>query len=230
MVQGQPGPPPLAAKREQFGRLIARGVGSTEACRIVGVHPKTGKRWRLGRVMTSSSGARLQYAAVVDTRKQVISGRFLSEDERVRIADLLGAGFGAGVIAGQLGRSSSTVSRKLRRNRDLRSGQYRPFAAQLLAARRRARPGRGKLLRDPVLREFVAGRLAARWSPEQVSRALRGVFSDDPGRHLAHETIYQAAAGRSWAAGCAGTCRGCCAPGGVIARRTAAPAPAGPAC
>ena len=50
MVQGRPGRPPLAAKREQFGRLIARGVGNAEACRIVGVHPQTGKRWRRGRV------------------------------------------------------------------------------------------------------------------------------------------------------------------------------------
>jgi IS30 family transposase len=43
-----------------------------------------------------------------------------------------------------------------------------------------------------VLREFVADRLAARWSPEQVSHALRGEFPGDRRRHLAHETICQA--------------------------------------
>ena len=59
----------MAAKRERFARLIARGVGSAEACRIVGVHPKTGKRWRLGRAITSSSGARLHYPPVVGARK-----------------------------------------------------------------------------------------------------------------------------------------------------------------
>jgi transposase, IS30 family len=192
MVQGRPGRPPLVAKRAQFGRLIARGVGNAEACRIVGVHPKTGKRWRLGRVMSSSNGARRQYAPVVDTRKQVISGRFLTEDDRVVIADLQGAGFGVRAIAVRLGRSASTVSRELRRNQDPGSGQYRPFRAQRMAAGRRARPGRGKLLRDRELREFVAGRLAARWSPEQVSQALHGAFPGDRGRHLAPETIYQA--------------------------------------
>ena len=192
MAHGRVGRPPLAAKREQFARLIARGVGSAEACRIVGVHPKTGKRWRRGRVVTSASGARLHYAPVAGTRKQVISQRYLSEDDRVVIADLRGAGLGVRAIAARLGRSPSTVSRELRRNRDPGSGQYRPFAAQVMAARRRARAGRGKLLRDPVLREFVAGQLAARWSPEQVSHALRGQFPDDAGRHLAHETIYQA--------------------------------------
>ena len=192
MVEGHRGRPPLAAKREQFGRLIARGIGNAEACRIVGVHPQTGKRWRRGRLMTSSSGARLHYAAVIDTRRQAISQRYLSEDDRVAIADLRGAGSGVRAIAAQLGRSPSTVSRELRRNQDPRSLAYRPFAAQTMAARRRGRPGRGKLLRDQELREYVAGRLEARWSPEQISQALREEFPADAGRHLVHETIYQA--------------------------------------
>jgi transposase, IS30 family len=193
MAQGGPGQPPLAAKRKQFAGLIARGAGNAEACRIVGVRPKTGKRGRRGRSMTSSGGAGLHYAPVVSTRRQVISERYLSEDDRAGIAELRGAGLGVRAIAARLGRSPSTVSRELRRDRDPGSGQYRPFAAQLLAARRRTRPGRGKLMRDPVLREFVAGRLAARRSPEQVSQALRGEFPGDPGRHLAQETTCQAA-------------------------------------
>jgi hypothetical protein len=110
----------------------------------------------------------------------------------VRIADLRRQGLGVRAVAAELDRSPATVSRELRRNRDLGSGQYRPFAAQRLAAARRARPGRGKLVRDPVLRHFVAERLEKRWSPEQISRALRGEFPDEPERHLVHETIYQA--------------------------------------
>jgi IS30 family transposase len=125
-------------------------------------------------------------------RKAGISPRYLSEDDRVRIADLSRAGLGVRAVAGQLGRSPSTVSRELRRNCEPRSGQYRPFAAQRLAAGRRARPGRGKLNSDPVLRQFVAGRLEKRWSPEQICQALRAEFPGDPGRHLVHETIYQA--------------------------------------
>ena len=170
-----------AMKRERFARLIARGVGNAEACRVVGVHPKTGKRWRLGRTITSSGGRRLHYPPVISARKLEISPRFLSEDERVRIADLRRAGMGVRAIAGQLGRSPSTISRELRRNCEPGSGQYRPFAAQRLAARRRARPGRGKLNADPVLRQFVAGRLEKRWSPEQISRALRAEFPGEPG-------------------------------------------------
>ncbi len=190
--RGRPGRAPDSDKRERFARLITRGVGNAEACRVVGVHPKTGKRWRLGRTITSSGGRRLHYPPVISARKSQVSPRFLSEDERVRIADLRRAGLGVRAIAGQLGRSPSTVSRELRRNCEPASGQYRPFAAQRLAAGRRARPGRGKLNADPALREFVAGRLEKRWSPEQISRALRIEFPGDPWRHLVHETIYQA--------------------------------------
>jgi transposase, IS30 family len=195
--RGRPGRPPQSDERARFALLIARGVGNAEACRIVGVCPKTGKRWRLGRTITGSGGRRRHYPPVITARKAEVSPRFLSEDERVGIADLHQAGLGVRAIAGQLGRSPSTVSRELRRNGQPGSGAYRPFAAQRLAAqrlaaRRRARPGRGKLNADPVLRQFVASRLEKRWSPEQISRALRIEFPDDLGRHLVHETIYQA--------------------------------------
>jgi len=110
----------------------------------------------------------------------------------VRIADLRQAGHGVRAIAEQTGRSPSTISRELRRNRDPDSGQYRPFTAHKLAVRRRARPRPGKIAADPVLRQFVAERLEERWSPEQVSQALRREFPDEPARHVVHETIYQA--------------------------------------
>ena len=114
------------------------------------------------------------------------------EDERVRIADLRRAGAGVRAIAEQTGRSPSTISRELRRNRYLGSGQYRPFTAHKLAAQRRARRRAGKIARDEVLRQFVACRLAKRWSPEQISQALRREFPGDTARHVVHETIYQA--------------------------------------
>jgi transposase, IS30 family len=192
MAHGRPGPAPQTAKREQFARLIARGVSNSEACRIVGINRRTGKRWRHGRTITSSSGRRLHYLPVIGARAREISPRYLSEDERVRIADLRRHGLGVRAVAAELGRSPATVSRELRRNLDLGSGQYRPFAAQQLASARRARPGRSKLAGDQVLRGFVAERLEKRWSPEQISRALRSEFPDEPGRHLVHETIYQA--------------------------------------
>jgi len=192
MVHGRPGPAPLAAERELFTRLIARGIKNAEACRIVGVNSRTGKRWRHGRTVTSGSGRRLHYPPVISTPELEISSWYLSEDERVTLADLRRCGHTVRGIATGLGRSPATVSRELRRNLDPDSGGYRPFTAQRLAAGRRARPGRGKLVRDPVLRQFVQQRLGKRWSPEQISAALRGEFPDEPERHLVHESIYQA--------------------------------------
>ena len=144
------------------------------------------------RTITSSSGRRLHYPSVISSRKTEISPRYLSEDERVRIADLHRRDYTVRAIAAELGRGPSTISRELRRNRDPRSGQYRPFTAQRQAADRRPRPGRGKLVNDPVLRAFVAQRLGKRWSPEQICHALRVEFPDDRQRHLVPETVYQA--------------------------------------
>jgi IS30 family transposase len=192
MVHHRPGPAPQTTKREQFARLIGRGVPNAEACRVVGINRRTGTRWWFGRSITSSGGRRLHYPAVINTRKREISPRYLSEEERVRIADLERQGLGVRAIGVELGRDPGTISRELRRNRDPDSGQYRPFTAQRIAAGRRPRPGRGKLVRDPMLRQLVQDRLEKRWSPEQITYALRCEFPDEPERHLVHETIYQA--------------------------------------
>jgi len=191
--RGRPGVAPQTVKREQYAALIARGVTNSEACRIVGINRRTGKRWRHGRTVTSSSGQRLHYAPVVGVaRKREISARFLSEDERIRIADLHRAGEGVRVIAREVGRDPGTVSRELRCHVDPKSSAYRPHTAQQLAEQRRARPKTGKLVADVALREFVEGRLKRRWSPEQIAQALRTEFPDQPHRHLVPETIYQA--------------------------------------
>ena len=192
--RGRPGREPQVDKRERFSRLIGQGFSNSEACRIVGINRKTGKRWRHGRTITTRYGRKLHYPAVVITGavRREISDRYLSEGERVQIADLRRAGAGVRAIAGRLGRSPSTISRELRRNRDPGSGRYRPFTAHTLAVRRRARPRAGKIARDEALRQVVQDRLGKRWSPQQISQALRTEFPGQAARHVVHETIYQA--------------------------------------
>jgi IS30 family transposase len=65
------------------------------------------------------------------------------EHERIHIADRLMEKASIRAIAVELGRSASTVSREVRRNRTVdRRGQthYRPCAAQTRADARRPRP------------------------------------------------------------------------------------------
>lgn len=190
--RGRPGVEPQVEKRREFARLIKAGVSVSEAARQVGVNRKTGVRWRHGRTITTPRSVMHHYPSVLAVSKPDISARYLSEDERIRIASLATSGAGVREIARDVGRSASTVSRELRRNGDADGGGYRPFAAQRLATLRRARPGRGRIVNDEVLRSFVAEKLQKRWSPAQIAHALKEEFGGEPQRHVVPETIYQA--------------------------------------
>ena len=48
-----------AEKQQQYVRLIAQRVNNSEACRLVGINRKTGNRWRYGRSVRNSAGARV---------------------------------------------------------------------------------------------------------------------------------------------------------------------------
>ena len=190
--KGRRGPAPLTAQRQLYARLIAQGMNNSEACRQVGVNRKTGTRWRFGRSIPASSGPALQYPPVINTVPRPLSPRYLSEDERVVIADLRRVGATVREIGDQLGRSPSTVCRELARNRDLDTDKYRPAKAHRLAVQRRARPRSRRVDRDPVLAVFVQDKLEERWSPEQISRELAVVFAGEPARQLVTESIYSA--------------------------------------
>jgi IS30 family transposase len=88
----QPGPgAPLTAEREQYRRLMAQGLNHHQACLQTGVHPTTGSRWSKGRSMVDSTGT-ARFHPPVHTEPKRISARYLSEEERILIGDLLAAG------------------------------------------------------------------------------------------------------------------------------------------
>jgi IS30 family transposase len=120
-----------------------------------------------------------------------ISNRYLSEEERVDIADLRRSGLSVRAIARRLGRAPSTISRELRRNA-VAGRVYRPFDAHRRATVRRARRHRRRIDINGELSGVVAELLLQRWSPQQISRHLRLRFADDPSMWLCHESIYQA--------------------------------------
>lgn len=119
--QLRPGPAGKTAERAHYIRLMKQGFSNSEACRIVGVGRKTGSYWRNGRTVRDPvTGRTWSYPAIAMVREQpaVISARYLSEDERIIIADRHRAGDSLRSIAAGLGRAPSTVSRELRRNRN----------------------------------------------------------------------------------------------------------------
>jgi len=178
----------LLAERQAYLDLVARGVGTAQACRIVGINPRTGHRWRNGR--TSQAGREADRRP--PARPVSLSDRFLSAEERIVIADLRREGRSLRSIAAELGRDVSTISREVRRNAHPDSGHYRPHAAQDRADARRARPKTGKIAACPELHDLVQGMLKDKFSPEQISRRLRRDHPDRPELHVTHETIYQA--------------------------------------
>ncbi len=172
-------------------QLRERGWSVRAAAREVGVSRTTGANWSRG-YKTYRRGVLVGFVPPLERRAvRKISARFLSQDERLEIADLRNAGSGIRQIAMQLGRSPSTVSRELRRNA-VDGKSYRPFEAHKRATVRRVRRRKRRVETNPQLRQLVGELLIQRWSPQQVSRLLRRRFPDDPGMQLCHESIYQA--------------------------------------
>jgi IS30 family transposase len=180
-----------AEKQQRYVQLIAQGVSNSEACRLVGINRKTGNRWRYGRRIRNSAGALVIYAPVKIKEARPRSPRYLSEQERIQIADLLAEETTVSGIAEQLGRAPSTISREIRRNSGP-DGRYKPHHAERAARLRAARPRKRRIAIDTELAEAVQRLLAKRWSPEQVAHELRVLFAGQPSRWLCKETIYQA--------------------------------------
>jgi transposase, IS30 family len=165
------------AREARFWALLGQGMSRPAACDAVGVHPRQGYRW--------FKAARGRNPFEHASR----SGRYLSEEERLRIADLRLTGVGVRQIAAELGRAPSTISREITRNSS-RSGAYRPYAAQQRCRERARRPKPRKLDRVELALQ-VELRLVRNWSPEQIRDDLARTFHDRPEMHVSHETIYQ---------------------------------------
>ena len=129
-----PGTSPQTVKRTLYIRLMKQGESNAATCRKVGINRKTGHRWLHGRTDTSADGRVKTYPSIMLPRR-AISDRFLSESERVAIADSLVARRSIRSIAAEIGPSPSTVSREIRRNRHPVTHRYVPYAAQRRAAK-----------------------------------------------------------------------------------------------
>lgn len=120
-----------------------------------------------------------------------MAGPRLSRDEREFIEEAHKSGVSMRAIADHLGRSASTISRELRRNRPGRWAYYAPVAHGI-ACRRARRPKAFKLERHPELARWVSRLLRKNWSPEQIAKRLRKEHPDDPRWWVSQEAIYGA--------------------------------------
>jgi len=113
--------------------------------------------------------------------------KHLTEEERYQIDDLQREGFNQEEIAKKLGRSPSTLSRELRRNRGERG--WRPRQAQLKAIKRLVARGENnaRKVSDVALHYAKKHLVEDQWSPQQI--AGRAKLEGLP--VISHETIYQ---------------------------------------
>lgn len=177
----------MVDKQRAFAKLLQQGVSISEACRRLGIDRKTGHWWKNGGVIVKENGTRVVEPVIGRYQAKPDSDRYLSEGERVAIADGTRAGKSARAIAAELGRAASTVSRELTRNL-ASDGVYHPFTAHALMRARRPRPKPRRLEMESGLRVLVQQGLDKRWSPEQIAHDLAA----EHGERIAVETIYQA--------------------------------------
>ncbi|MEP0315641.1 IS30 family transposase [Hyphomonas sp.] len=113
----------------------------------------------------------------------------LSLNEREEISGGLSTGHSMRVIAVQLGRAPSTISREVSRNGG--SDSYRAARSDQAAWDRALRPKICKLACHPSLSRTVSQKLRRKWSPEQIAGWLKRMFPDEEQRRVSHETIYR---------------------------------------
>ncbi|WP_350269423.1 IS30 family transposase [Brevibacterium sp. CBA3109] len=109
--------------------------------------------------------------------------------EREEISRGIAAGTSIRRIALALDRAPSTISREITRNKGVNS--YRAVDANDRAQRRRGRPQRLKLQRNPALCNYVSKRLKHWWSPEQIAGRLDRDYPENRRMHISAEAIYR---------------------------------------
>ena len=109
------------ARRAEYVRLLdEEGMNFTQAAHAVGVSKRTGKAWRNGRTRATGRNEKPLvdwYRSTMDKPK-TLHPRYLSQEERIQIADRLRLGDSIRAIARLLGRDPGTVSREVERNRN----------------------------------------------------------------------------------------------------------------
>ena len=114
--------------------------------------------------------------------------KHLSIEEREKIQELLWQKTSIRDIAKVIGRSVSSISRELKRNKPLLFDRYTPRIANEKALKKRKSRGRKLRLKSFFIRKYVIDHLKMRYSPEQIAGRLSLEY---PNEKISHEAIYQ---------------------------------------
>ena len=113
--------------------------------------------------------------------------KHLTIEERETIQEMLWQNKSVRSIAKQLNRSSSSISREIKRNKPPQRNVYAPRLAHEKAVKNRSKRGRKRGLKNDLVRDYVIKHLKLGWSPEQIS----GTIEDSVGETISYEAIYQ---------------------------------------
>ncbi len=91
------------------------------------------------------------------------------------------------IMAQELGRSASTVSRELKRNCPHIKRVYLPRLAEARAKSRIMERGKRERLKNELIRDYVKTMLRNNYSPEQIAGCIG---FDLPGQTISYEAIY----------------------------------------
>ncbi|MCY0906240.1 IS30 family transposase [Arthrobacter sp. H14-L1] len=169
-----------ADRNTKYWQHMREGKSNAEACRLLGMHRRTGTMLRQAN----------NYRIPSHKPEKVAAGRYLETRERLQIADLLDLGHSMRAVARELGRHPSTIKRELDRHRDL-EGRYLPHTADHDARAQRARPKAYKLVANSRLRRLVQRKLNRCWSPDEICGWMKKTYPDDCSLRLCPETIYR---------------------------------------
>lgn len=119
-----------------------------------------------------------------------------TREERKYLQELLESGYGIRQAARALGRSPSSVSREISRNKSKHPTEhnrgnrflYNHFKADIDAICRRRRHARQAIPDDSECRAFIIEHLQKAWSPEQICAVLK---RKDPFMTLSFSTVYR---------------------------------------
>lgn len=115
----------------------------------------------------------------------------LKFNEREEISRSIAAGFSLRKISITINRSTSTVSREIKRTKVVALKFYRALYGQQHANKQLHRPSeRRKLDLNIPLRELIYSLLLKKWTPEQIAKRLKILYPNDTTMQISHESIY----------------------------------------